>query len=123
MRTGMLLCQPRICHSRETVPLRLPFALTDIRLDGADLLLGCSLPDLGHADHGARVHDPVPEGVRVVPAHGVHAPIRRPERDASTSAFCRMKKWWQSFITILPSVTLRKNRVQVIKNLAVEIMK
>ncbi len=53
--------------------------LTDVSLDSADLLLGHSVPDPGHADHGAGVHDPVPEGVRVVPAHGVHAPIRRPE--------------------------------------------
>ncbi len=51
---------------------------TDVGLDGADLLLGHGGPDPGHADHGAGVHDPVPEGVRVVPAHGVHAPIRRP---------------------------------------------
>ena len=30
----------------------------------------------GHSDHGAGVHDPVAEGVRVVPAHGVHPPVR-----------------------------------------------
>ncbi len=63
---------------REKHPRIRNTGLTDVSLDGADLLLGHGVPDPGHADHGAGVHDPVPEGVRVVPAHGVHAPIRRP---------------------------------------------
>ncbi len=60
---------------------------TDVGLDSADLLLGHGVPDPGHPDHGAGVHDPVPEGVRVVPAHGVHAPIRRPEKRACARGF------------------------------------
>ena len=50
--------------------------LTDVRLDSADLLLRGNFPYLGHSDHGAGVHDPVAEGVRVVPAHGIHPPVR-----------------------------------------------
>jgi hypothetical protein len=54
------------------------YGLTNVGLDCADLLLGNSLPDLGQPDHGAGVHDSVAKGVGVVPAHGVHAPVRRP---------------------------------------------